>query len=252
MAKKTLLEICQDIASELDSDEFSSIDDTIEAQQIATIVKNCYWEIISNRDWPHLKKMIQLDAVNDLSKPNYLRLPNETKELLYVSYDVSKPGDTKLNYRRIPFKHNDEFLSWTNRRNSSQDNVQTVTDFSGTPLLILNDRAPEFWTSFDDLYIVFDNYDKSLDDTLKQSKNQCVVYMDPKWVHTNDAIPDLPSEAFSALEEEAKSVAFLTLKQMVNSKAEQKSARQQRWLSRKAWRAQGGVRYSDFGRKGRK
>ncbi len=250
--KKNLLEIVQDILSELDSDQVSSINDTVEAQQVAIIVKNCYNEMISNRNWPHLKKMIQLDAVNDLSKPNYLRLPDETKELLYVSYDISKPGDTNLNYRRIPFKHNDEFLRMVNMRNSSQDNVQTVIDFSGTPLLVLNDRAPQFWTSFDDLHIVFDNYDSNLDDTLKQSKNQCVAYMEPTWVQSDTAIPDLPSEAFSALEEEAKSVAFLTLKQMVNSKAEQKSARQQRWLSRKAWRAQGGVRYDDFGRKGRK
>lgn len=236
----------------MDSDEISSLDDTIEAQQVATIIKNCYFEMINNRNWPHLKKLIQLDAVNDLAKPNYLRLPNETKELLYVSYDAAKDGETALKYVPVRFLHADEFIRYTRTRNSDNANVTTVEDFSGTSLLILNDKAPQFWTTFDDLHIVFDSWDKVKDDTLKQSRNQCAAYMEPTWQHTNDAIPDLPSEAFSALEEEAKSVCFFTLKQMVNSKAEQKSARQQRWLSRKAWRAQGGVRYDDYGRVGRK
>lgn len=252
MAKKTLLSITQDILNEMDSDEVSSIDDTIEAQQVATIIKNCYYEMINNRNWPHLKKLIQLDALNDLTKPNYLKLPNETKELLSVSYDAAKNSETALKYTNVRFLYPDEFLRYTRTRNSDNDNIRTVVDFSGTSLLIYEDRAPQFWTTFDDLHIVFDSYDKNRDDTLKQLKNQSVAYMEPAWVHTNDAIPDLPSEAFSALEEEAKSVAFFTLKQMVNSKAEQKSARQQRWLSRKAWRAQGGVRYDNYGRVTRK
>lgn len=252
MAKKTLLAMVQDILAELDSDEVNSIDDTIEAQQVANIIRNCYHEIISNRNWPHLKRAIKLDALNDLSKPNYLRLPNEVKELLYVSYDTVKQGETKLKYVEIKYKHPDEFLRYTLSRNSDNANVERIVDFSGTEFLVLNDRAPQFWTSFDDLNLVFDNYDRTIDDTLKQSKNQCVAYMEPVWVHTNEAIPDLPSEAFSALEEEAKSTCFFTLKQMVNSKAEQKAGRQQRWLSRKAWRAAGGVRYEDFGRKNRR
>jgi len=39
---------------------------------------------------------------------------------------------------------------------------------------------------------------------------------------------------------------------MANQKAEQKAGRQQRWLSRKAWRAKGGILYENYGRKGRK
>jgi hypothetical protein len=64
-------------------------------------------------------------------------------------------------------------------------------------------------------------------------------------------IPDLPIEAFPLLEEESKSTAFFTLKQMANQKAEQKANRQSKWLSRKAWRAAGGVKFQNYGRKGR-
>ena len=71
----------------------------------------------------------------------------------------------------------------------------------------------------------------------------------PSWVHTDSAIPDLPSEAFAALLEESKSVAFHTLKQMNNDKSEQKARRQQRWLSQKAWAVSDLELYPDFGRR---
>ena len=105
---------------------------------------------------------------------------------------------------------------------------------------------------FDDYYLVTDSYDKAVDDTLQKEKTQCLGYLHPTWVHEDDAIPNLPPEAFSALLAEVKSTAFVEVKQMANQKAEQKSARQQRWLSRKAWRVEGGVRYDDYGRKGRR
>lgn len=69
---------------------------------------------------------------------------------------------------------------------------------------------------------------------------------------TPATVPDLPSEAFSLLFEEALSVCSINYKQMKNEKAEQKSQRQNRWLSRKAWKAKGGLSYDDYGRKTRK
>ena len=248
----TLLEIVQDILNDMDSDIINSIDDTIESQQVAQIVKTCYHEIINNRNWPHLRKLIQLDAVNDLSKPTYLKIPNEMKELVFFKYETQKDDVTKIEQKEIRYKEPDAFLRYISQRNSDQPQTIEVVDFSGVRLLINNNAAPQFWTSFDDLHIVCDSYDSTVDDTLKQSKTQALAYMEPVWEHLNDAIPDLPSEAFSSLLEEAKSTAFFSLKQMVNVKSEQKANRQKTWLSRKAWRAHGGVQYADFGRKGRR
>lgn len=252
MAKMTLLEIVQDILNDMDSDEVNGIDDTIESQQVAQIVKSCYHEIISNSNWPHLRKLIKLDAVNDLQRPNYLKLPNEVKELILFKYDVHKPDSGRIEQREVKYKQPDAFLRYLSYRDNTLDNIQVVDDFSGTQLLVYTNYAPKFWTSFDDLHIVTDSYDKLVDDTLKQSKTQVLAYMDPQWVHMSNAIPDLPSEAFSRLLEEAKSTAFFTLKQMMNVKSEQKATRQKNWLSRKAWRAAGGVQYADFGRRGRR
>lgn len=250
--KMSLLEMVQDILNDLDSDEVNNIDDTIESQQIAQIIKTCYFEMMANRNWPHLRKLIQLEPSEQVDKPNYLRIPSLMKQMELFRYDVRKQHEDNVELKEIMFVYPDEFLRRTSSRNSSNANITTVTDFSGSKLLIQNDKAPDYWTTFDDTYLVTDSYNIEVDDTLKNSKTQCLAYMHPQWVRTNEAIPNLPSEAFPALLEEAKSTAFVTLKQMVNQKAEQKAARQQRWLSRKAWNLEGGVRYEDYGRKGRR
>lgn len=249
MAKKTLLQITQDILNDLDSDEVNSINDTTESTQVAQIVRSCYEELCSNRNWPHQKKVSQLDAVGSTSKPNYLKIPDAVKELVQFKYNVLKTGETKVQYREVEYLYPDEFLEKIYQRNSDLTTITQIQDYSGVVLLIQNDKAPEYWTSFDDEYVVCDSWDNAIDDTLKQNKTQAIIYEELTWTHTDDFIPDLPSEAFSLLVEEAKSTAFLALKQMANQKAEQKAGRQQRWLSRKAWKAHGGIRYENYGRK---
>lgn len=252
MAKITLLDMVQRILNDMDSDEVNSIEDTVEAQQVASIVRDVYEEMISNRNWPHLRKLVQLESANDLSKPNYLRLPEHTKELSFVKYEVQKHDTDRIYFKELKYKQPDDFLRMVSGRNSDDLNVSTVYDFSGSRLLVQNNFAPSYWTSFDDLHLVTDSYDKLVDDTLQGSKTQAMAYIESPWVHADDAVPNLPTEAFAALLAEAKSSAFFVLKQMVNTKEEQKAARQQRWLSQKAWRAKGGVQFPNYGRKGRR
>lgn len=250
--KSTLLELVQDILNDLDSDLVNSIDDTVEAGQVAQIIKSCYDEIISNRNWPHLKRLTQLEAFNSLSKPNYLKLPTGTKELIKFEYDCRKATDTALKYRKIKYLYPDEFLSLIHQRDSDRDNISVITDDSGIQLSIIKNQAPTYWTSFNDTDIVLDSYDSAVDDTLKKSKTSAICYIETPFVMEDSFIPNLPDEAFALLREESKSTAFLALKQMSNPKAEMKAGRQQRWLARKAWKAHGGIRYETFGRKGLK
>lgn len=250
--KRTLLDIVQEILNDLDSDEVNSINDTVESLQVANIVRSCYLEMTSNRNWPDQKKLIQISASNDVSKPNYMRLPDNIKEVISIAYNKVKEGETKLVYQPIKFLYPDEFLRLVNSRNTDLDNVIIVTDDSGIKIPVVNNQPPTYWTSFDDNWLVFDAYDSTVDDTLKATKSEVIGYVEKSWTTDDNAIPDLPSEAFSALVEEAKSTAFLVLKQMANQKAEQKSQRQQRWLSRKAWRAEGSIRYPNYGRLSRK
>lgn len=252
MAKLTLLEIVQDILNDADSDQVNSINGTVESLQVAQIVKTSFFEIIANRNWPHLRRTISLENILDISKPTHLKLPSRIKELNFFNYNKRRDdAPTKSSYDLVQYKEPEDFLVQANRLNSLEDNIVEVIDFGGIKFLVRNDKQPQFYTSFDDEHLVCDSWDLFFENTLQGSQSQALVYQEPEWVHDDSAIPDLPSEAFPALLAEAKSTAFVVLKQQVNSKAEQKADRQQKWLSRKAWRVSGGVKYPDYGRRRR-
>ena len=249
--KMTLLEMVQDILSEMDSDEVNSLDDTVEARQMATILKNCYFAMCSNRNWGDEKALATLDHVGQLSMPTHMIIPEDIKQMDYLAYLHEKPNAELNEYVTVKYKHPDEFLRMVQSRPSSdRDNWKEVKDFSGVKLFIRSNANPMYWTSFDDEHIVCDSYDKTVDDTLKVSKTQAWVVRAPKWEYGEDFIPKLPVEAFAALLAEAKSTAFVSLKQMQNAKAEASAQRQQRWLARKNSTTMGGVRYMTYGRRG--
>lgn len=246
--KMTLLEMVQDILNDMDSDEVNSIDDTLESAQVAQIIKSTYYAQMSNRNWPHLKRLLSLQNSGDESLPTHMTVQEEIKEMVSVKYNTSKLNDLRKIYTSIRYIEPDDFLRHTNARNNTQANIDVIIDPSGVELLIRNDLAPTYFTSFDDSVLVFDAYDKAVEDTIQSSKMQALAYVMPSWQAEDDFIPDLPSEAFTALLEEAKSRCFVKLKQQTDPTAAAEARRQQAWLSRKAWRVAGGIKYPSYGR----
>ena len=250
--KMTLLDIVQDILNDMDGDEVNSIDDTFESQQVAQMVKSTFYAMMSNRNWPHLKRPIQLSASGDPALPTHMSLDQDVTELSFINYNKAKAGETRKKYQPVQWLAPDDFLVRINRLNNDADNIDVITDPTGVELLIRNDLAPSHYTSFDDTNLVFNSYDSSVDTTLQSSKVQAHAYVSPQWLAEDGFTPDLPDEAFTALLEEAKSRASIKLKQQEDPKAEQESRRQQRWLSRKSWRVSGGIQYPNYGRNGGK
>lgn len=251
MAKLTLLELVRDILSDADGDEVNSIDDTVESTQAANIVRSTYHAMMSNRNWAHTKTLVKLVPFSSSANPTHIRISENIKELISLYYDKRKQGDTNKQYRKMIWKEPDDFLRMVHGRNNTNANVKTVIDPSGIELFILNDKAPEYYTSFNDETIVFDSWDLQVDSTINSSKMQATAYVAPGWSNLDDFIPDLPEEAFAALQEEAKSKFSLRHRQIADEKAEQESRRQQTWLSRKNWSVNGGVKYPNYGRRGK-
>ncbi len=250
MAKLTLLEIVQDILNDMDGDEVDTILETIESAQVAQIVKTTYFELMANRNWPHLKSGFMLTDLSSDSTPTVFLIPELVKEMEWFRYNCRSSTDTRDKWRDMVYKEPKDFVGMVNDVESSASDVYITTEPSGLKLNIRTDKAPQYWTSFDDEYIICDSYDSVVDSLcLQGTKTSCYGVKSPIWSHTDGAVPDLPEEAFPILVEEAKSTAFYVLRQVANEKAEQKATRQQRWLSRKAWRAKGGVRYPNYGRK---
>lgn len=223
MAKMTLLEMTQNILSAMDSDEVNSITDTIESTQVSEVIRETYYEIIDNLDIPSQESLILLDALTDLTKPNYLKLPDTVDHVKWIKYDYETDGAT--DYTEVSYLKPEQFLIYTTARAGQADTIE-VTDFSGGRLWILNNENPHYWTTFDNTYVVFDSYNSDLDSTLQQSKSLCWGQLYPDFEMDDYFIPTLESNMFSKLLAEAKSVCFFNFKQVTNPKEEQKSRRQ--------------------------
>jgi hypothetical protein len=115
-------------------------------------------------------------------------------------------SDTKDEYVDVRYKEPAEFMAHINRRDSSLASVTTITDPTLVKLLIINDTAPTYYTSFNNDVLVFDSYDSGVDSTIQSAKIQCYGYREPVFTILDNFIPDLPSKAFPYLLSEAKSV----------------------------------------------
>lgn len=249
MASMTLLEIVQDILSDLNSDEVNSIDDTVESLQVAGIVKSTYFNIIDGRDWPHLYQFFQLTASGTTARPTHMSLPSTVIDVRYIKYNVRTVTDTKDKFIQIKYKTPEEFMEIVNGRDSSASRVTKVTDPTNVYINIYNNVAPTYYTSFDNENIVMDAYDVAVDTTLITSKTECYGKTYPTWTLSDAFIPDLPKNSFSYLLNEAKSTCFLRIKEASDPKAEQHSVTQRRRLSQEAWRVKKGITYPNYGRK---
>ena len=83
----TLLEMTQDILSDMDSDEVNSINDSVESLQVAQIIKTTYYNIIDGRDYDFLYELFQLDASGTSSRPTHMKLPENIIDLKYIKYN---------------------------------------------------------------------------------------------------------------------------------------------------------------------
>jgi len=249
MAKMTLLEMVQDIMSDMDSDDINSINDTVEALQVAQIIKSTYYNIIDGKDFPFLYETFQLESSGTNARPTHMGIPETIIDLKTLNYNCKKLTDTKDKYKEILYKTPEDFLYILNQRNSSESNVTTVTDTTGISLLIYNDRGPQYFTSFDDDNLVFDSYDSAVDSTLVAAKTQCHGKRSVAFTLLDTFTPDLPVQMFTYLLAEAKSTVFVTLKQMANPKAEQVSTSQRRRMAQEAWKLKNGITYPNYGRR---
>jgi hypothetical protein len=249
MAKLTMLAITQDILNDIDGDWVNSIDDTEEAMSVAAIIKSTYLAMMSNRNWPHTRKPIQLTPTTDLTKPTHMVVPDNIKELYFINYNSAKFGETKADFQKMEWREPDVFLQITNNYNNGESNVTTVIDDSGVNIQIKNDIAPTIYTSFDDRTLVFNAYNSEIESNLTSSRMQSMAYIMPDLIIGDSVVPDLPDEAFSALVEGAKAKASWKLRQVADPAAQAETKRQNKWLSRKVRRVNQGFEYPNYGRK---
>jgi hypothetical protein len=227
--KLTLLDMVQRVLESIGSDSVNSIGDTEESTEAAYIIRDVYLEMLSTRDWPHLKKTSTLTSLGSTSKPTHFDIPEDTQEIIpdTLKYNVSETVTPE--WKALRYLTPEQFLDLSAGR-AGDSNTQTVQD--NVPLYIYDNVAPTYWTTFNQTQVILDSYDSDVENTTQTSKTQCILLFVPDFDIQDDFIPNLPDRWFTNLLAESKSVAAVQIAQEANPKAEQQSRRTRAYSSR--------------------
>lgn len=248
MAKMTLLDVVQEILSDMNSDNVNSINDTIEAQQIVQIAKRTYFNMINERILPHTASFFNLTALVNPAKPTHVRIEDNVIRVESIKYDCRKELTDPVDPKELTYLPPKDFADFVMQRNPSSPSVTTVLDT--IPLFIINDASPTYWTSFDDKTIIFDSYNADIETTIQSSKCYAYGEREPLWTSIDEFVPDIPAKMFPYFVNETKSMCFYTIKEAPHQKVEQHATRQRMWLSGEKFRAGGKrINYPNYGRK---
>lgn len=229
--RTTLLDMVQDILSALESDEVNSITDTVEALQVARVIRDSYYEIISRLDAPEHRSFYELLSSGDNSKPTLMTLPTGVDSLEWVRYNKLDAEYPSPNFVDIQLLSVPDFLDRVYQLKTTDTNVGTYQVPVGSDtfdILYRDDKHPEFYTILSDEIILFDSFRLDLDNTLVKNKTMAYGILIPTFSLEDTFIPDLDDNLFSLLKQESKAQAFGEIKQSQNATAEKKARRQ--WI----------------------
>jgi hypothetical protein len=257
--KLTLLELTQNILSALNSDEVNSIGDTVESKQVAECIRTSYFNMQGRYDLPEHNQLFQLIPSDNVSLPTVMTKPIGINRIDWVKYynelspyavdtanefihdlDVDLEGSPPTvppppAYGDVHILDHRHFIDMVNEFNPLEGDVLTYSlvvqnEASSTPntftLQCKTDKVPEYCCVLQNYYIIFDSYDSSVDNTLQGNKTMVSGWVLPQFTMEDTAFVDLDDAQYPLLLNEAKSLAFLELKQMPHAKAEQEVNRQ--------------------------
>lgn len=209
MPKATLLNIVQDILSDADSDDVSSISDTVESDQCARLVRDCHDQIVDLHDLEHLKILTPLTATS-ASTPNVMERPEGFHTIEYIKYDKRIAAGDPQNFQYVEYMEPHKFLELVHSRSTSDSTVDAITLSSGVIIPVRNDTAPTYYTVMDagSDELVFDSYDTGVDTNLQASKSVAYGTQKPTLSLTDTATMSLPRHLEMLVKREARAVFF--------------------------------------------
>lgn len=216
--KSTLLQVVQSILSDMDSEDVNTISDTVEAQQVASVVEDTYFNIIAARSIPEHNKLIPLVSLANNAKPTHFTYPARTKQLMRVDYNIGTASVP--DYREIVYV---EPLVFIDRMDETAKKVTTVDQ--SVELFVASDKDPSYYTSFNDNHIIMDAYDVSVEANLASNKTRafCAIY--PTFSQTDSFAIDLDQTLMPLLLAESKSACMSLFKGGSDPKVEQAARR---------------------------
>lgn len=229
-AKRTLLEMVQSIMSDMDSDAVTSINDTVESLQVASVIRDVYEQIVTDTAIPEeqtLRQLSTIDLGTHAGALNYFQIPTDVERFYWLQYDIHDVGQTDQAMHDLDYMEPHDFVKMVNRNVAGTDTVQVTDPGSGFSYHVPKLVAPRWYTVFNDLYVAVDAINTLVDATqVLGTKTLTMSQVTPAWTNSDSFIPPLDDNMFPLLLAEAKSTCFVNLKQQANPKID-KQARTQ-------------------------
>lgn len=231
MKRYTLLEMVQAVGASIGSDQFSSLGESVEAEDIEMVVLEALEDIANRREWAWRQNQMRTGtATGSSTSRTTLLLPADCDSLEQVRYRQDKLGATTQEFVEIQYLHPDQFLEFVRVRDTTNANVVTMNlPTVNVPIFVYKDRPPTYYTQFEHGAIVCDAYDAAVDPTglsAGRSMLRVTINLDtsaaagtPSWV------PNMPTKFFTLWVQEAKAAASSQLRQMPNARAEREARR---------------------------
>ena len=234
--KQNLLEMVQRILEAIDGQMVESIEDTREAMQVARCVKESYEHLLYTRDIKAKSNLVQMHSMSNTDMPTVLHFNDDLEQIsLFKYYDA----DNKK-YVDLLWMEPEQFVDMCLSRNPEKDNVQNILEpESGVRYNVYNDRAPTYYTSFNDSEVVCDAYNSKVEHTLMEERTVVYGYKQPVFKLEDTFVPDLAPQHFSLLLSTAKVQATYELNKTFDQLENNRAMKQKVTADKHAQRVRG-------------
>lgn len=209
MKRYTLLEVVQEAARSIGADELDSLDESIEALDLAGVAVSTLNDIIGRQAWEFLSdRVIVLSSADGFVFP----LPQDVLEVLEV-YATSATVKDQV----VPYAMPQYFV-----RRAALNTSGTSVSIPNTGTLLLSPVGlPTRYTSFDEESIVLLNNAPANTIRVRARVTLDLSGAGSKLLGYNDAwVPDIPLRMFNYWVYETCAVASATLRQQVDQRLE--------------------------------
>ena len=246
MAKRTILKLIQELGAGLGSDEIDSLDETIEASDIMTILEQTYQEVLNRKTWEFMKGHIrQLDA--DATYANVLAIPDDVIKIEKITY-----RDTTGKFADVQYLSAEEFMMIVQSRNTVNANITAINNADGVAINVRTDATPAYWTSFDEVTVTFDSFDSSV--AAENLATDSVIISDvmPVTDFTNPAgVLNIPERMETLVFNEALSTCNYRIRQTADPRTDRIARRQGISLRRNEIKTKSDIKEATYGRNSR-
>ncbi len=225
MAKRTILQLVQDLGDGIGSDEIDTLAETVEVVKITAILSQTLKEVLDRKTWEFMKdKVRQLDdRLPGSSQLNTLLIPPDVTRIDCLKYKADNGKFYEVTYMQAC-----DFIQLVQSRDAdTDDDVTAIINSDGVALNTYTNRVPQHWTSFDEETITFDAYNSDSGNGVLIADSVIIADVMPLTDFTDpDATLNLPERMETLIFNEALVTCNYRLRQTRDPRADRVARRQ--------------------------